>query len=181
MVLGRTQKTELVTMLMVLFLALPTALFATNEILTYSEESDPPSFDEVESSGIDDYSPCAAGYCQCVDYIKNRYGLKCSANAKSMGSCLTSSGFKKLSTPVAGAVIIFQPNYGGGINTTYGHIGVVTKVVYDSKAKSYTLTVRGANQGGSTWTEYNCSNVSELKTTYTVGSARNKALSFYAK
>lgn len=151
---------------------------------SYEDETEAPStFDEVGDMGDYIYSieSAKATFCQCVDYIKNRYGFSCSTNAKDMGSCLIKNQFKKLSSPLAGAIIIFQPNYGGGIDKTYGHIGVITNISYSSKQKKYTLKVRGANQGGKVSTEYKCNNVSDLSTTYTVGSSRDKNLSFYAK
>jgi hypothetical protein len=150
---------------------------------TYDESSSPSTFEELGELGLEHFelqNASRAVYCQCVKYIQNRYNLSCSANAKDMGSCLTKSKFKKLSSPLAGAVIIYQPTYGSGIDGTNGHIAVITSVSYNSKVKSYTLKVRGANQGG-TSTEFNCNNVGDISSTYTVGSSKYKCLSFYAK
>ena len=179
-------KKSSVAILVTSLLCIPSISFSEDSEsnqFSYEEITSPSTFDEVEQMGVgaSELKAASSAFCYCVTYIKNRYNLSCSANAKDMGSCLVSSKFKKLSSPLSGAVIIFQPGYGGGINTQYGHIGVITKTSYNSKNKSYTLTVRGANQGGGTWTEYNCNNVSELSTTYTVGSSRDKNLSFYAK
>lgn len=138
----------------------------------------PNEFEQMES----EQKAAKAVWCQCVTYIQNRYGMSCSVNAKDMGSCLKQKGFNKLSSPRAGAVVIFQPAYSATINQAAGHIGVIKKVSYNSKTKTYTLEVRGANQGGTTFTEYGCNNVSNgINTTYTVGSNKAKNISFYAK
>jgi|GEM_PF-4625739 len=104
----------------------------------------------------------AASYCQCVDYVKNRYQLSGSiggsGGAKDMGPYLRDRGFVQLSTPFVGAVVILKPAFGRGVNATYGHVAVITAV--QDLGTDWRITIRGANQSGSVWTEYNCTNVS---------------------
>ena len=49
-------------------------------------------------------------------------------NAKDMGWRLENRyGFRKVSSPVVGAIVGFQPSF-GQVNTTYGHVGRVIGV-----------------------------------------------------
>lgn len=124
-------------------------------------------------------APNGAIWCQCVQYIKNRYGLKNTANAKDMGPILVKSGFRQISEPKVGAVVIFQPAFGSGIDQKYGHIGVIDKVQSVNNNKSWAITVRGANQGGSLFTEYNCNNVSSVG--YKSYAKGTSSVSYYMK
>jgi hypothetical protein len=126
-----------------------------------------------------DIAPNGAIWCECVRYIVNRYGLKGSAHAKDMGSVLVKNGFRKVQDPKVGAVVIFQPAFGPGINQKSGHIGVIDKVQSVNNNKSWSITVRGANQGGSLFTDFNCNNVSRVAyKTYTKGIG---SVSYYVK
>jgi hypothetical protein len=118
----------------------------------------------------------AASWCQCVDYVKNAYGLSGaiggSGGAKDMGSYLAARGFRQLYGPAnlqAWAVAIFQPGFGSGINQTYGHVGLVAQYWY-SGGGYWTVVLRGANQPGYTWIEKGCTNVSDWTLKVQVGS-----------
>lgn len=101
----------------------------------------------------------AATSCQCVVYIKNKYGLSGSAGAaKDMGVFLKNRGFWKLTVPRPGEIIIMKPAFEHGVSSTYGHVAIIHAVV--DMGTSWKITVRGANQSGSKWTESNCTNVS---------------------
>lgn len=108
----------------------------------------------------------AAYSCQCVEYIKNKYGLSGSVGgnggAKNMGPYLTARGFTQVYSPVVGAVVVFQPKFSStGVDQTYGHVGVISAV---SDLGSYwQITVTGANQSGTKYTDANCSNVTNIR------------------
>jgi surface antigen len=109
-----------------------------------------------------------APVCWCVDYVKHSYGISGpTGHAKDMGSSLvTTYGFRKLTTPVAGAIVVFQPSYVnvdrngnviGRVDRTYGHVGRILGV---SDGGSWKLTVRSANYGG-TNNVLDCTNVND--------------------
>lgn len=112
-----------------------------------------------------------ASRCECVDYIKNRYGLTGSigvnGGARYMGAYLEARGFVRVSEPQVGAVVVFQPAFGPGINQTYGHVAVITSVI--SQDNRWKISVRGARQNEDSLgrpkpdvlvvTENNCNNV----------------------
>lgn len=104
----------------------------------------------------------AAVWCQCVTYVKNRYGLSGSIGgsgcAADMGPYLANRGFVQVPGPRAGAVAVFSRGFNGQMNSSCGHVGVIQTVT--DLGTSWQVTLRGANQGGSTFTEYNCTNVS---------------------
>jgi surface antigen len=101
-------------------------------------------------------SAIAAETCQCVKYIANRYGISIPANAKDVGPVLARNGFRQVSGPQVGAVVIMQPTFPGA-DKTYGHIGVVESLQSGGK-----ISVRGANQLGNKFTENNCNNVTVI-------------------
>ena len=99
----------------------------------------------------------AASTCECVGYVKNRFGITVAVgHAKDMIYSLPNLGFTRVSNPQPGAVVIMQTTFRGA-NTTYGHVGIVERTSVRS-GNTY-LTVRGANQGGNWFIESNCSNV----------------------
>lgn len=112
---------------------------------------------------ITDNAPLAAANCQCVDYIKNTYGIKESTgNAKDMGTWLSNHGFERVYKPEKGAVAVMQPYFPGLTSTasnTYGHVGIIREVA--DWGTQWKISLRGANQGG-TNTEYGCNNVNTL-------------------
>lgn len=79
---------------------------------------------------------------------------------------LQQNDFTKVPAPTLGVVIVFQPATGHGVDTVYGHVGVVQSVQpVTSKTGAVTgwlVTVREANQGGKTFTDAGCSNVSDI-------------------
>ncbi len=98
-------------------------------------------------------------YCQCVEYVKNRFGItQAVGNAKDMIYSLPNLGFRQVSRPEVGAVVIMQPSFPGA-DTTYGHVGFIDS--YNSSSGK--ISVKGANQrGGGAFTESNCNNVTVI-------------------
>ncbi|HAX78219.1 MAG TPA: amidase [Cyanobacteria bacterium UBA11372] len=97
----------------------------------------------------------AAQFCQCVAYVANRYGINIPANAKDVGPVLARNGFRQVG-PTVGAVVVMQPSFPGA-DKTYGHVGVVESLQPDGR-----ISVRGANQLGNKFTEYDCNNVTVI-------------------
>lgn len=78
-------------------------------------------------------------------------------NATDMGPVLQRNGFSYVGygiDPNVGDVAVWKSN----VFAPYGHIAIVSKVTWDSPG--WIITFRGANQGGSLFTQNNCSNVS---------------------
>ncbi len=99
----------------------------------------------------------AASFCQCVGYVKNRFGITAAVgNAKDMIHSLPRHGFTRVNSPQPGAVVIMQPSFRGS-DPTYGHVGIVERT--SVRNGSTFLTVRGANQGGRWFEEFRCTNV----------------------
>src|SRR5512136_887127 len=75
----------------------------------------------------------SAGFCQCVDYVKNRFGLQGAVgDAKNMIYSLPNLGFRQVSGPQSGAIVVMQPSFPGLRGTPgaiYGHVGVVQNVL----------------------------------------------------
>lgn len=121
-------------------------------------------------------------WCECVHYVLHRYGLDMSTGpyfigAADMGPYLESRGFTRVETPMAGAVAVFARSFGMGIDTTYGHVGVVTAANGSSAdGASWSLVVRGARQGGAEQAEYGCTNVSDMAIPVSNG---NSLIAFY--
>ncbi len=99
--------------------------------------------------------------CECVEYVKSYFGLKGAAgNAKDMGPYLAAHGFRRVATPVVGAVVILQPGYyRRGEGSVYGHAGVITAVTRLDR-QHWSLSVRSANQLARPQTALGCNNVS---------------------
>ncbi|MEA5489646.1 MULTISPECIES: CHAP domain-containing protein [Pseudanabaena] len=99
----------------------------------------------------------AASTCQCVGYVKNRFGITAAVgNAKDMIHSLPRHGFTRVNSPQPGAVVIMQPTFRGA-HARYGHVGIVERT--SVRNGSTFLTVRGSNQGGRWFSEFNCTNV----------------------
>lgn len=115
--------------------------------------------------------------CECVKYVKNRYtivgGVGANGGAKDYGPLLTNAtnNFTKVTTPQNKDIIVIQPAFGGGIDPIYGHMALVGTVTNNANG-TQTLVLYGANQGGTTWAEWCCPNVSTMTITIT---ATNKA------
>ncbi len=111
-------------------------------------------------------SPESYGYyCQCVDYVRQRFGLFPSGGwfvgAQDMGPYLMANGLVPISWPQPGAIAVFPSWYGAGIHPWYGHVAVVQNAYW--YGDSAQLVLRGANQSYSgIWSEYGCYNVSDL-------------------
>lgn len=112
-----------------------------------------------------------AVFCQCVQYIRNRFPLLASyrGNANVWGPNLVKAGYKITANPVAGDIIVFQPLF-GGVDATNGHIAETVSYGYAYNAKTKvgtrTLKHRGANTGGLE-TDCGCNNVKTSTVTYT--------------
>jgi hypothetical protein len=107
-----------------------------------------------------------ARWCECVDYVRNRFQLDPSVGpyflgAADMGPYLENHGFVTVPEPVSGAIIVFQRSFGSGINATYGHVGVIVGV-QPVNGSTWNLTVRGARQTWPEWSEHGCNNVSDM-------------------
>ncbi|MGI8551417.1 MAG: CHAP domain-containing protein [Dehalococcoidia bacterium] len=100
-------------------------------------------------------------WCECVEYVKSRFGLTGAAgDAKDMGPFLQRHGFRKVSAPQTGAVIIIQPAFfHSGSGAIYGHVGVIDGVASVDKGRTWAIAVHGSNQLGSMFNGSNCSNV----------------------
>jgi surface antigen len=111
----------------------------------------------------------AAGWCSCVSYVKNHFGIPESVgNAYQMGTWLSTHGFVRIYTPEVGAIAVMQPGFPGA-DKTYGHVGIINGVA--DWGSQWKITLKGANQllGGGLFTEFDCTNV------------RNTAWSAYGK
>jgi surface antigen len=113
----------------------------------------------------------AAGYCECVGYVKRVIGIPDATGTAHAAdwdnNVLPNYGYKRLSGPQVGAIVVFERN--AGLNSTYGHIGFVVGIQSDGR-----IQVKGANQGGS-GIDANCSNVNIITVT------PNSAMSYWAK
>ena len=135
------------------------------------------SFDVYDTSGNVNYAPNgehqgtvnrSAHWCECVIYVENHFGLSdptsicCGVNgyAKDMGPYLQARRFRQVSTPQVGAVIIFQPGFGSGIDQTAGHVGIISSV--KSVGNKWAITVEGSHQQPPEYTKDNCTNVSNI-------------------
>lgn len=110
-----------------------------------------------------------ATWCWCTNYLGNRFGLTGYPDAGRWDNgYLKSKGWSNSSEPKQGYIAVFEANaYGMG---TYGHVaGIDKRESLDSK--KWKLTLRGANQPGSTFTEYNCTDVTKWVVTVKKGDA----------
>jgi hypothetical protein len=106
-------------------------------------------------------------WCQCVEYVLNRYGLSMAGgpyflSAADMAPYLHSRGFGKVVAPTPGDIIVFSRSFGEGIDPTHGHVGVVRSATPLGDGVSWTVHVRGARQGGASFAEAGCANVSDM-------------------
>ncbi|NJO06420.1 MAG: CHAP domain-containing protein [Chloroflexaceae bacterium] len=113
-------------------------------------------------------SPEHLSWCQCVDYVRNRFALGPTrgwfSGAADMGPYLEAQGFARIHEPQVGAVAVFPPWFGAGIDTVYGHAGVVQQI--EPQEGRWKLTVRGARQTVPEWVEHGCSNISDMGHVY---------------
>lgn len=108
-------------------------------------------------------------FCQCTDYVYNRlvsFGHNPTYNypaARYWGSYLMNLGYTRVLPSMAiqnRDIAVIPPTYGSGIDSTYGHVAVVSSAATQGGV-TYVYLV-GANQGGTTRTEYGCTNVSNM-------------------
>jgi surface antigen len=94
-------------------------------------------------------------WCQCTNYVNNRFALGGGfPNAQDWGPYLSARGYRQVSTPQVGDIVIYTA---ARMGNTAGHVAVIAGV------SSTSITNRGANQL-STWattTEFGCTNVSQ--------------------
>jgi surface antigen len=98
----------------------------------------------------------AASFCQCTQYVKNRFGLSNDfPHAKDWNDGYLQRNGLVQTTAKPGAIVVMERSFPGA-DTTYGHVGVVESV--DGSGR---ITVRGANQyvGSTLVTESDCTNV----------------------
>lgn len=98
-----------------------------------------------------------ARWCECTDYVASRFGLNGYPNAGQWDDgYLVNNGFRQISFPQNGAIVVLDPNTAGAFNA--GHVGIVEQ--YTTTGNLLKINIRGTNQPGSKVTEYGCNNVS---------------------
>lgn len=105
--------------------------------------------------------PSSATWCECTTYVANYFGLSNTyPNAKDWPGWLSKSGWKQVLVPSVGNIVVFQPQFGPGIDQTAGHVGIITAVQPVDNNFDWHITVEGSNQGTSVvYTKDNCTNV----------------------
>lgn len=105
-------------------------------------------------------SAAAAHFCECVEFVKNRFALGGAAgNARDMGAFLAKHGFQRSDAPVVGGVVILQPAfYKTGDGAIYGHVGLIESIA-PAGSGGWFVGIRGANQTGKTFTDQGCTDV----------------------
>jgi hypothetical protein len=101
----------------------------------------------------------AAGWCSCVTYVKNYFGIPESVgNAYQMGTWLSGHGFVRIASPEVGAVAVMQAGFPGA-DASFGHVGIINSVA--DGGSYWKITLKGANQGSGSafFTEFDCTNV----------------------
>jgi hypothetical protein len=119
--------------------------------------------------------------CPCTKYIANRLGITNYPAAQYWGPTLVGLGYSLVSVSTSALpqnkdVIIFHTNYGSGINSTNGHIGMIATATLNGN--NIRVEVVGTSQQqSSVWSEYNCDNVSIMN----VSSLNTAKVSVYRK
>ena len=85
-----------------------------------------------------------AGAEQCVAGVQalNGWAGAISGNANQWPANARKAGFQVDHTPEAGAVIVYPPTYGRGINATYGHVAVIVDAGTDKQGM---ITIKDSN------------------------------------
>lgn len=106
----------------------------------------------------------AAAWCQCTTYVANYFSLPATyPDAKNWPGWLSGLGWKQVSVPSIGDIVVFQPKFGSGIDQKHGHVGIITSVTSVNKNQDWHITVEGSNQGNSGWyTKDGCTNVNNI-------------------
>src|SRR5207302_825908 len=69
-------------------------------------------------------------------------------------------GWKQDSVPSVGDIVVFQPGFGSGIDSS-GHVGIISTVQSVNNDLEWHITVEGSHQVTSGWySKDNCTNVS---------------------
>lgn len=112
----------------------------------------------------------AAAWCWCTQYVANRFGLSGYPDATRWDNgYLDSRGWKRSSEPKGGYITVIEGKSFG--TPSQGHVGVVDKRE-SLDSKRWKITLKGANQPGSTSTEYGCTNVSRWVLTIPKGDSK---------
>jgi hypothetical protein len=120
-------------------------------------------------------APTAAVTCSCVDYVKNYFGITENVgHAYQMGTWLLNHGFVQIPNPEIGAVAVMQSSF---ISPPYGHVGIITGYSSVNNNTQWRITLRGANQTGTAFTDLNCSNV--FHTTYKAYNKTDSRIKYY--
>ncbi|MEW6495131.1 MAG: CHAP domain-containing protein [Cyanobacteriota bacterium] len=100
----------------------------------------------------------SAKWCQCTNYVANRFGLRGYPNAGDWDNgYLARNGFHQINSPQNGAIVVLNPGVAGA-DRTYGHVGVVDQ--YTTAGNSLKINIGGTNQpGAKVANEYGCNNV----------------------
>ncbi len=109
--------------------------------------------------------PSSATWCECTTYVANYFGLSNTyPNAKDWPGWLSKSGWKQALVPSVGNIVVFQPQFGAGIDQTAGHVGIITAVQSVDNNLDWHIKVEGSNQGTSeVYTKDNCTNVLNIQ------------------
>jgi surface antigen len=127
--------------------------------------------------GLSSFTNPSASYankfCQCVGYVKNVFGIRQAVgNAKDMIHSLPRLGFRQVSDPQKGDVVVMSNSFPGA-DSTYGHVGFVNSI------QNGRVSVRGANQGRAQFADAGCSNVSVVQ--FRTPIARRGDISFWRR
>jgi len=125
--------------------------------------------------------------CQCLIYIKNFTSLPNNKNSKAAdhyGEVLKANGYSLSSEPSIGDIVIFDRNFGGGINTAAGHIGRIVDVEYVSDKAYYKITIVSANWTNKVkniYSECGCDNVEKSKPLLINTATKKKRIHYWHK
>ncbi|MEQ9553789.1 MAG: ricin-type beta-trefoil lectin domain protein [Coleofasciculus sp. G3-WIS-01] len=113
-------------------------------------------------------------WCWCTDYVAKRFGLTWNfPHAKDWNNgYLQNNGFRQVGVQ-PGAIVVMEKEFRGA-DRTYGHVGVVERVNSDG-----TISVRGANQSRSGFSDSGCNNVTVIKFSTPVNG--NRYVSFWSR
>jgi surface antigen len=128
-------------------------------------------------AGLSTFTNPSASYanqfCQCVGYVKNVFGIRQAVgNAKDMVRSLPRLGFRQVSDPQKGDVVVMSNSFPGA-DSTYGHVGFVDGI------NNGRVSVRGANQGRAQFADAGCSNVSVVQ--FRTPISRRSDISFWRR
>ena len=108
----------------------------------------------------------AASPCECGQYIVNRYGINTHGMetdaARAFVEILGNNGFRRVSFPQVGAVVVMQPTFfPRPQDNSYGHAGVIVKLADQDDQWAITLRQASSTQRSGS-TEANCSNIRDV-------------------